>query len=60
MSDSRRVSRLGRIMLVSLFRNVVHGSTSVEAAEMEINLWFAPHELVDYHPCTEEWIYEEI
>ncbi len=37
-------------------RNIVHGSDSVETAEFEINLWFKPEELVDYHKIDEDWL----
>lgn len=49
------------ITFISTFafpRNIIHGSDSVESAETEINLWFAPEELVDYRSCAHEWIYE--
>ncbi|CAN0242609.1 unnamed protein product, partial [Phaeothamnion confervicola] len=39
-------------------RNVCHGSDSVESAEREIALWFAPGELCDDEPALECWIYE--
>lgn len=39
-------------------RNIIHGSDCVESAETEINLWFAPEELVDYRSCAHEWIYD--
>ncbi|KAF1562049.1 Nucleoside diphosphate kinase B, partial [Eudyptes schlegeli] len=45
-------------LCVQVGRNIIHGSDSVESAETEINLWFAPDELVDYRSCAHEWIYE--
>nr|XP_008102752.1 PREDICTED: nucleoside diphosphate kinase A 2 isoform X1 [Anolis carolinensis] len=43
---------------VQVGRNIIHGSDSVESAETEINLWFAPEELVDYTRCDHAWIYD--
>lgn len=39
-------------------RNVIHGSDSVESANREINIFFAPEEIVEYTRATEKWIYE--
>lgn len=39
-------------------RNVVHGSDSVESAEREINLWFKPEEISNYQSPDEVWLYE--
>lgn len=39
-------------------RNVVHGSDSVESAAREINLFFAPGEIVEYQRVVDSWIYE--
>ena len=39
-------------------RNLIHGSDSVETAEKEIGLFFAPHEIVDYYRDVEPWITE--
>ncbi|WP_457826730.1 nucleoside-diphosphate kinase, partial [Staphylococcus aureus] len=39
-------------------RNVVHGSDSVESAEREINLWFKPEEISSYQSPDEVWLYE--
>uniref|UniRef100_A0A8D0H011 nucleoside-diphosphate kinase n=1 Tax=Sphenodon punctatus TaxID=8508 RepID=A0A8D0H011_SPHPU len=41
---------------IQMSRNIIHGSNSVENAEIEINLWFTPDELVDYTCCEHEWI----
>ncbi|XP_053939505.1 nucleoside diphosphate kinase [Cuculus canorus] len=45
-------------LCVQVGRNIIHGSDSIESAETEINLWFAPEELVDYRSCAHEWIYD--
>lgn len=42
-----------------LFRNIVHGSDSVESANKEIALWFSEKELVQYSPNNEVWVYEK-
>lgn len=40
------------------YRNICHGSDSVESAKKEIDLWFKPEELVDWKPTEQDWIYE--
>uniref|UniRef100_A0A8C4X0J4 Nucleoside diphosphate kinase n=1 Tax=Eptatretus burgeri TaxID=7764 RepID=A0A8C4X0J4_EPTBU len=42
----------------SRFRNVVHGSDSVESAKHEIDLWFKPAELVMWERCCHDWVFE--
>jgi nucleoside-diphosphate kinase len=37
--------------------NLVHGSDSVESADMEINLFFQPDEIVDYKLTDSYWLY---
>jgi len=37
-------------------RNLIHGSDGPETAETEINLYFAPGELVDWERSTDPWI----
>lgn len=37
-------------------RNLIHGSDGPETAETEINLYFAPEELVDWERSTDPWI----
>ncbi len=45
----------GRITTSGVFENVVHASSSVEDAEMEIKLWFQPHEIVEeIYPTAEK------
>lgn len=39
-------------------RNIIHGSDSVESAKREISLWFNEDELTDYQQTREPWIYE--
>ncbi|MBI5972517.1 nucleoside-diphosphate kinase [Staphylococcus caledonicus] len=39
-------------------RNVIHGSDSVESAEREINLWFKEDELSNYESPRDTWLYE--
>ena len=39
-------------------RNVVHGSDSPESAAREINLFFAPEEIIDYNKEMDVWLYE--
>ena len=39
-------------------RNIIHGSDSVESAKKEINLWFNEDELADYEGNSENWLYE--
>lgn len=39
-------------------RNIIHGSDSVESAKKEINLWFKAEELSDYTGSREAWLYE--
>ncbi|MBM3992553.1 MAG: nucleoside-diphosphate kinase [Planctomycetes bacterium] len=41
---------------ISVQNNLIHGSDSTENAAMEINLWFAPNELVAYQPVDASWI----
>ena len=39
-------------------RNIIHGSDSVESANKEINLWFKADELSEYSESRESWLYE--
>lgn len=43
---------------MDLFRNVCHGSDSVESAEKEIKLWFKPEEIVEWTSCQNGFVYE--
>ena len=40
-------------------RNLIHGSGSVEEAEMEIPHWFGKDELIDYKVSREDVMYEK-
>ena len=37
-------------------QNLVHASDSAETAELELGLWFAPAELVDYGREVDRWV----
>lgn len=39
-------------------RNIIHASGSPEEAEMEINHWFKPEEVIDYRLINEEILYD--
>ena len=41
-----------------IFRNIIHGSDSVDSANKEIALWFTDAELVSWTPASETWLYE--
>ena len=41
---------------ISVQNNLVHGSDSVENANIEIALWFKPEELVSYQPTDAAWV----
>ena len=45
---------------IDVGRNVCHGSDSVESAQKEISLWFAPDEVKSYKQAQAEWIYEKV
>lgn len=38
-------------------KNIIHGSDSLESADREINLFFDQSELVDYSLINKDWIY---
>ena len=42
---------------VTVGKNIIHGSDSVESAKREINLFFKEEELIDYTKQDNEWIY---
>lgn len=42
---------------VTVGKNIIHGSDSLESAEREINLFFNENELVDYTRQDKTWIY---
>ena len=39
-------------------RNIIHGSDSLESAEREINLWFNENEIFSYASPRDAWLYE--
>uniref|UniRef100_UPI00358E1A98 nucleoside diphosphate kinase B-like isoform X2 n=1 Tax=Myxine glutinosa TaxID=7769 RepID=UPI00358E1A98 len=43
---------------ITVGRNIVHGSDSVESAKREIALWFRRDEIVAWKSCTHDWLYE--
>uniref|UniRef100_A0A8C4R589 Nucleoside diphosphate kinase n=1 Tax=Eptatretus burgeri TaxID=7764 RepID=A0A8C4R589_EPTBU len=45
-------------LCITVGRNVVHGSDSVESAKHEIDLWFKPAELVMWERCCHDWVFE--
>lgn len=44
---------------VEVGRNLVHGSDSVTSAERELNLFFAPEELIDWSRDVDRWVFEQ-
>ncbi|MDQ0176201.1 nucleoside-diphosphate kinase [Bacillus chungangensis] len=42
---------------VTVGKNIIHGSDSLESAEREIGLFFKTDELVDYSKLNNQWIY---
>lgn len=42
---------------ITIDKNVIHGSDSLESAAREIGIFFKPEELVEYNKCGQEWIY---
>ena len=42
---------------VQMYRNLCHGSDSVESAKKETAFWFADEELVKWDPVTLSWLY---
>jgi nucleoside-diphosphate kinase len=45
-------------LAVTIGRNLVHGSDSVESAQREIGLFFKPEEILDYARSADPWIIE--
>ena len=39
-------------------RNLTHASDGPDTAKMEIDLWFQPGELIEWHRDTDNWIFE--
>ena len=42
---------------VTVGKNIIHGSDSLESAEREINLFFNESEVLDYNLSNSPWIY---
>ncbi|KWW51596.1 nucleoside-diphosphate kinase [Bacillus cereus] len=42
---------------VTVAKNIIHGSDSLESAEREIGIFFKEEELLDYSKLMNEWIY---
>ena len=57
-AEGRREEGIIGQIAVDIGRNLVHGSDSVENAEQEINLFFAPEEILSYKRSAEGWITE--
>jgi nucleoside-diphosphate kinase len=45
---------------VSKSMNLVHGSDSPESARRELDLFFAPHEILEDPPCDLNWVYDPV
>lgn len=45
-------------LAVTISRNVIHGSDSVESAEREISLYFRPEEILTYIRPADSWLLE--
>jgi nucleoside-diphosphate kinase len=43
---------------VNISRNLIHGSDTPEAAELEIRHWFSREEVADWAPSTSAWLYD--
>jgi len=43
---------------IDIGRNVIHGSDTVENANLEIALWFTDKEIHGWKPSVHQWIYE--
>jgi nucleoside-diphosphate kinase len=39
--------------------NVVHGSDSEKAAKREVDLWFKPEELINYHRAGAQHLHDK-
>jgi nucleoside-diphosphate kinase len=42
---------------ITLTKNAIHASDSAENAKIEMAVFFAPDEIVDYKRADEEWLY---
>lgn len=50
--------QLGGDLGLTVGRNIIHGSDSLESAEREINLWFNENEITSYASPRDAWLYE--
>jgi len=46
-------------LCLTVGRNVIHGSDTVENAKKEIDLWFNEKELFNWNSAEESWVYEK-
>nr|XP_022905235.1 nucleoside diphosphate kinase B-like [Onthophagus taurus] len=44
---------------LDLDRNMIHGSSDVQAADYEVKTWFKPGEILDYDMNQYPWVYSE-
>jgi len=45
-------------LAVDIGRNLIHASDAPETAQRELDLWFAPEELLSYPRDADRWIFE--
>ena len=45
-------------LALDIGRNLIHASDAVEAAAVEVDLWFRPDELVTWTRAGEDWAFE--
>jgi nucleoside-diphosphate kinase len=45
-------------LAVDIGRNLIHASDAPETAQRDLDLWFAPEELLSYPRDTDRWIFE--
>lgn len=58
--DIDEVFTVYNIIFISFYRNIIHGSDSVESANKEIALWFKNDgEVVDWIPAAYKYVYEK-
>ncbi|NP_001290654.1 nucleoside diphosphate kinase A 2-like [Esox lucius] len=56
-ADSKPGSIRGDLC-ITLGRNLIHGSDSLDSANKEIALWFKPEEIIEYKSCQQAFLYE--
>jgi len=47
-------------LCISVGRNIIHGSDSIEAANHEISLWFNEKEIANYERSNAGWVYDKL